>query len=131
MNAKFFIFLLAFAITSCSYTQCRRKEQLPEAPTQKNISDNLEILPRGQKPPTIYVFRYDGSLQCGQGQAIAPEEMGKRLQGIPIYRSFKKNDGQMHIQVCGSNTGMANVFEIPKKNLEKALNKGFKLWNFR
>ena len=64
------------------------------------------------------------------GKAVAPEAMAKELQGVQIFSSVKKRDGLMHIQVCGSITGMANVFEVPAVALKKAEAKGFKKWSF-
>jgi hypothetical protein len=78
----------------------------------------------------VKVFKADGSLQCGQGKAIAASEMQKDLGDIKVYSSANKNDGMMRIQVCGSPTGNANVYEIDRKNLEAALKKGFKEWTF-
>ena len=69
-------------------------------------------------------------MQCGMGKSVSLEAMAKELQGIPILSSVKKRDGLMHIQVCGSITGMANVFEIPGKYLKQAEAKGFKKWSF-
>ena len=33
---------------------------------------------------TVKVFRYDGSLQCGMGQAVPLDEMAKELTAINI-----------------------------------------------
>jgi len=33
---------------------------------------------------TVKVFRYDGSLLCGMGQAVPLDEMGKELTAINI-----------------------------------------------
>lgn len=78
----------------------------------------------------VFVYKYDGSLQCGMGKAVSLETMAKELQGIPLLSSVKKPDGLMHIQVCGSITGMANVYEIASKHLKAAEAKGFKRWSF-
>ncbi len=78
----------------------------------------------------IKVFKYDGSLQCGMGKAIPAAEMQKELEGITVYSAENKPDGLMHIQVCGSPTGRANVYEIDKSSLELAKKKGFKEWTF-
>ncbi|MGE3683178.1 MAG: hypothetical protein AB7G93_15755 [Bdellovibrionales bacterium] len=64
------------------------------------------------------------------GKAVPLESMAQELKGIPILSSKKKMDGLMHIQVCGSTTGMANVYEIPAKYVKKAETKGFKTWSF-
>jgi hypothetical protein len=33
---------------------------------------------------TVKVFRYDGSLQCGMGQAVPLDEMAKELTAVNI-----------------------------------------------
>ena len=76
----------------------------------------------------IKVYKYDGSLQCGMGKAIAFEVMQKDLKNIKVYSAANKPDGLMHIQQCGTPTGTANVYEIDKKDLEAAKKLGFKLW---
>ena len=75
---------------------------------------------------TVLVFKADGSLQCGQGKGVAIEEMEKELKGIKVLSRDKRPDGKMHIQLCGSPTGVINVFEISEKNLKDAEARGFK-----
>src|SRR5262249_14224819 len=117
----------ALFLLSCSQGHCRRQADAPPeappiggAPAETKISDEDHV----------FVYKYDGSLQCGMGKAVSLETMGRELQGIPVVSSAKKNDGLMHIQVCGSITGKANVFEIPAKFLKGAEAKGFKRWTF-
>lgn len=123
-------FILLSLAMGCSQGHCRRKVDLPpEVATSEDAPPEAQA----QKPSDkdhVYVFKYDGSLQCKKGKAIAPETMAKELQGIPVYSSVKKSDGMMHIQVCGSITGMANVFEIPAAALKQAESRGFKKWSF-
>lgn len=123
--------LLAGALLSCSQGHCRRKKEVPataapvEAPPEppnKAAANN--------NPGRVLVYKYDGSLQCGKGKAQTVEAMAKELAGIQIFSSLKKPDGMMHIQVCGSITGMANVYEIAAKDLPKAEAKGFQRWSF-
>lgn len=76
----------------------------------------------------IFVHKPDGSLQCNQGSPISVEEMKKDLKDIPVYSSRKQNDGQMRIQVCGAPTGMSNVYEIDRAQLQKAIELGFEEW---
>lgn len=78
----------------------------------------------------VWIFKYDGSKQCGMGKAISLEDMKKDLEGITIYASEKKSDGMMRTQVCGSPTGQTNRYQINKDQLELAQKKGFKLWIF-
>lgn len=75
---------------------------------------------------TILVFKPDGSLQCQAAKGLSPEEMEKQLDGIKVISRDKRPDGLMHIQVCGSPTGMINVFEIPASALKEAEGRGFK-----
>lgn len=74
----------------------------------------------------VKVFKADGSLQCGQGKATPVAEMQKELKGIKVHSAVNQNDGMMRIQLCGSPTGMINVYEIDRKDLEAALKLGFK-----
>ena len=105
-------------LCGCTSTHCRVKE--------------IEQLQAKQepKPQTVKVYRYDGTLQCGMGKRIALEEMQKELKDIPILSSGHLNDGLMRIQLCGSPTGDANVYEIEEVNLEKAKALGFREWSF-
>lgn len=113
--------MMMVVMTACAPGHCKRRN-----PSTQDMKGAM-----GEKGKnTIFVYKYDGSLQCGQGKAIAPKEMAKELSGIKIYSMENKNDGLMHIQVCGSITGQANVYEISADDLEKAQKRGFKVWNF-
>jgi glucose/arabinose dehydrogenase len=79
-----------------------------------------------QPAGNVFVSKADGSLQCGMGKAISAEEMEKELKGIKVLSRDKRSDGMMHIQVCGSPTGMINVYEIPASSLAEAEARGFK-----
>lgn len=122
------ILILSCLIVSCSSTQCKRKDKVPAMPNDTNVDQNLQISQDGSKPKTVFVSKNDGSLQCGVGQNIPPEEMAKELGDIKVYSLANKHDGMMHIQVCGSSTGQVNIFEIAESDLKKAINKGFKPW---
>ena len=123
-----FIIIFALAISACSTSQCIRKEKVPPMPNNSNVDKDLNITKSDKKAKTTFIYKYDGSLQCGMGESIPLKEMAKQLDGINIYSQSKKNDGLMHIQVCGSNTGQINVYEIAEADLEKAIKKGFKSW---
>lgn len=45
--------------------------------------------------------------------------------GIDVICSQKGNDGMGHITVCGSNTGIINIYKINKINLPDAMSIGF------
>lgn len=78
--------------------------------------------------PTVKIFKYDGSRQCGQGTPQKIDEMAKSLKGIQILSQENKNDGMMRIQMCGAPTGNANIYEIYQKDMKKAFKKGFREW---
>jgi len=81
-------------------------------------------------PETVKVYKYDNSRQCGQGEAVPLEDMAKQLKNIKILGQEKKNDGMMRIQMCGAPTGIANVYEINKKDLKRAAKLGFREWKY-
>ena len=122
--------MIAFLVlTSCVQGHCRRQQ---DAPDKVKPLEPTDATAPGKPTPSdrVLVYKYDGSLQCGMGKPVALDVMAKELTSITLYSSVKKPDGLMHIQVCGSPTGMANVFEIPAKSLKAAESKGFKKWSF-
>ena len=124
------VFSLMTLAAGCVQGHCRRKQEAPTPIPTGEAPPEPAAKPSADTNGRVQVFKYDGSLQCGAGKAIAPETMAKDLGGIKVFSMIKKADGLMHIQVCGSNTGMANVFEISEKDLKKAEAKGFKKWSF-
>lgn len=84
------------------------------------------------RPSTLLIFKPDGSKQCGTANGATPEEMERQLlAGVKVYSRDKRPDGLMHIQVCGSPTGMINVFEISTDDLSNAEKRGFKRFDPR
>jgi len=77
--------------------------------------------------PTVEVYRYDGTLQCGLGKerpmAAMAEELG--AAGIEVLASRKAKDGLEHIAVCGASTGAINVYTIAQADLAVAESMGF------
>lgn len=125
LSATGVVLLMCFTVIACSEGHCRRKV---DAPAMGSLPADVSTKPSAED--RVFVYKYDGSLQCGAGKPVALEAMAKELQGITIFSSAKKLDGLMHIQVCGSTTGMANVYEIPFAAQKKAEAKGFKKWSF-
>ena len=118
-------------LVACQSGQCRKVEKsLPPIETPEQVAARLSGKKETKEMKNIFVYKYDGSLQCGQGRKIPLKEMASQLEGIKIYSKVNKPDGLMHIQVCGSPTGYANVFEISPNDLEKAQENGFKVWEF-
>lgn len=113
--------LVGTASAACSSKPCREvsMDGVPAEIQAKNESKN------------ILVYKYDGSKQCGEGQELSLDAMSKQLRGVQILSMSKKHDGMMRIQVCGTPTGHANVYEISDKELERAKSFGFKPWGFK
>ncbi|MGE3756351.1 MAG: hypothetical protein AB7H97_01270 [Pseudobdellovibrionaceae bacterium] len=109
----FFISLL----TACVSGHCRKNRDSKGAPV-------------AEKTIRVKVYKYDGTLQCGMGKLIPLDDMKRELGSIPVHSAENKADGLMHITMCGSITGTANIYEIDKENLEKAKKLGFKEWTF-
>lgn len=130
MGVKFVLLLVAFGgLTACTQGHCRRQSVQPAEAKPLEAKDATQP----SKPSVqdrVLVYKYDGSLQCGMGKPVSLETMAKELTGTQIYSQVKKPDGLMHIQVCGSPTGQANVFEIPAKAQKSAEGRGFKKWSF-
>jgi hypothetical protein len=122
--------LLALILGACTQGHCRRKADVPGEAKPVDTPAAIAADNKTSDNDRVFVYKYDGSLQCGMGKAIPLEVMAKELQGITIFSSVKKRDGLMHIQVCGSITGMANVYEIPARFQKQVEGKGFKKWSF-
>ena len=127
--------LLAMTIilVSCAQGNCRRKDaEIPKYPGQKDIIEGkTPVLTAEEKAKRMFVFKYDGSLQCGQGRPVEVEKMAEELAGVNILSQIKKPDGLMRIQRCGAPTGLANVYEIYKTDFTKAQSAGFEEWTFK
>jgi hypothetical protein len=132
---KYSLLLSLLLVIGCASGNCR---QVQDAQAQQLAAGAPAVKP-GDIPVTntnagandkVKVYKYDGSLQCGMGKAIAAGDMQKELKGLTIYSANNKADGLMHIQQCGTPTGKANVYEIDKKDLAEAKKRGFKEWTF-
>lgn len=124
LNVNVLFISLAILIGGCSDKPCKIEDRTGSTAVVqgKPISNEKDLSPR------IFVYKPDGTLQCGQGQRIDLSTMKKELVGIEVFSAQNKNDGLMRIQLCGHPTGDNNVFEIAAKDLEPALKLGFKKW---
>ena len=116
--------LVSLIIVSCASQACKIEERKDIVMTgnEKTSSQKKDLTSR------VFIYKADGTLQCGQGQKISEETMKKELGDIEVFSTANKHDGMMRIQVCGAPTGHSNVYEIDQKDLEKALKLGFKKW---
>ena len=126
------LLFITLTMVACSSSECRRKKNIPpfDDVIKKAISKDLKISTPHHKDrdQTIFIYKYDGSLQCGHGKPIPLDTMAHELEGIQILSKENRPDGLIHSQACGTITGQANVYEIWKKDLSKAKARGFNLW---
>ena len=100
---------------ACATGHCRKNQ---EAAMKKAQEESMK---------KISVFKYDGSKQC-EGGEVSLEKMAEELKPIQVFAQKKEHDGLMRVQMCGTTTGMANVYEIPESQKKLAVEKGFKDW---
>ena len=127
---------LPILLTSCTNGPCRQLRHPELALPAQAVVANKELeattvvnLPPPELKTTdgrVFVGRADGSLQCAMAKGKSPEEMEGDLEAIKVYSRTKRQDGKSHIQVCGSPTGMLNLYEIPSSSLKEADLRGFK-----
>lgn len=77
---------------------------------------------------TLFVFKADGTLQCGKSHGVSLHSMEQELRsaGIKVFSSRKGYDGREGIALCGTPTGQINVYEIASSDVSEALGLGFK-----
>lgn len=124
LNKDLFLGIFFTLLTACSSHPCKIEERTDIVMTgnEKVSTAKKDLTQR------TFIYKPDGSLQCGQGEKIEISSMQKDLGKIEVYSSENKHDGMMRIQVCGAPTGYSHVFEINKTDLEAALKLGFKKW---
>ncbi|MBK9294014.1 MAG: hypothetical protein IPM57_06145 [Oligoflexia bacterium] len=131
------LFILSLATSlGCSHGKCNN---LPQRPTSeehsKNIQNTQAEVTQGAQVPReetfITIFKDSGEKQCQPKSQIPISKMKTQLESakIPVLEYKTQNDGQMHIQVCGSTTGELHTFLIEKKYLPKAKKLGYGVWN--
>ncbi len=123
---KLFLCVLVLMLTACTNHPCKIEDRA-EAGSTASIKEKGSTVKK-DLTSRVFVYKADGSLQCGQGSKVDPAAMQKELGSIQVFSSENKNDGMMRIQVCGAPTGNINVYEIDVKDFEEALKAGFKKW---
>ena len=123
-----FYFML---FVGCSQVTCRGDVDKPKQSGTISPEKSSSVAPNPAEAPVnarVTVYKADGSLQCGMGEAVALTVMKKELGSIKVFNSYKRSDGMMRIQLCGSPTGNCNFYEIDQKDLTAALAAGFLEW---
>lgn len=138
--SNFFVVLSLLAgmvlVSGCSSRPCRqpRAPELDQTVTQPppksvgTVANSTQDASNDNAPLKVKVYKSDGSRQCERRPGKTVDATERELAGIPVYHREKRSDGLMHIQVCGSPTGVINIFEIDSSNLKQAEERGFKRW---
>ena len=121
---KYLLLLSVLGFLGCSNKPCKIEDRTDKVMTgnEKPSSDAKDLTQK------VYVYKADGSLQCGMGQKIDLSEMKKQLAPIETFSANNNHDGLMRVQMCGQPTGTCNVYQIRAADLEQALTLGFKKW---
>ncbi|MGF1684831.1 hypothetical protein [Photobacterium minamisatsumaniensis] len=79
---------------------------------------------------TVYVYQYDGTVQCSPEGEISLDEMEATLtgNGINVISKRKGTDGLNHIDMCGASTGSVNIYEIKTDDLDIAIKLKFMVY---
>ena len=113
-----------FAASGCVTGHCpHQRPPEPPAAAPKGVTVATIGMPKGT---TILVYKADGSLQCGMGQAISLAAMEPELRDLHVVARSKRSDGLMHIQACGQASGNVNAYEIPEMSWATAQRLGFR-----
>lgn len=132
----FVVLVCGFVFGGCASRPCRQPRApeldltVKQAPPASGTSATEDggALASDNAPLKVRVYKSDGSRQCERRGGKSVEATERELAGIPVYHREKRSDGLMHIQVCGSPTGIINIFEIDSSNLKQAEERGFKRW---
>jgi hypothetical protein len=134
---SYIIVVLVFgaSLGGCASRPCRqpRAPELDQTVKQPATPSNPTSADSGSArnenaPLKVRVYQSDGSRQCERRGGKSVETTERELAGISVYHREKRSDGLMHIQVCGSPTGIINIYEIDSSNLKQAEERGFKRW---
>jgi hypothetical protein len=129
--------LMILNLVSCAAGPCKNEMSsnetnplrfIAKSDKDKEVTMNERETPDFQR---VFVYKYDGTLQCeSEKKAIPIETMLEELKasGVTVFASTNMHGGFFMTQVCGAPTGRIHRFQIPKKDLEKALKLGFKEW---
>ena len=113
------LLLIFFVLNLSGLSSCTNSDTKND--DKKESSRKMEV-----QEARVFVFKYDGSLQCEKESRIPIEVMQRQLDNIKIFSSESKNDGLFRSQVCGSPTGQMNVYEILETDFKTAKKLGFK-----
>lgn len=150
IHSSFVLILTPLLFAACSSRPCREPRipeldhsspkpalQTPSAPAMVSATDQssdktaagtMVGSPTMAADSRVRVYKPDGSRQCEKNAGQSILVMERELAGIPVFAREKRKDGLMHVQVCGSPSGMINIYEIELARVKQAEERGFKRW---
>jgi hypothetical protein len=82
----------------------------------------------GSGADTVWVTRSAQAESCGsEGEPVEAARKALEQAGVKVLEGKRADDGMMHMQMCGADTGQLNAFQISRADLEKAVAAGFAL----
>ncbi len=75
----------------------------------------------------VWIGKGDQATSCNADSGVGLDAMGRdlALAGIKFTQKQKLHDANAHIQMCGSDKGVMNVYLIKKSQLPQAQTLGF------
>ncbi len=82
---------------------------------------------QSQRIETVWITKPDGAQSCApeSGMSLTQGAEELRKAKVTVFDSKKGTDGQMHIQMCGAESGSTNLFLISRENLGVAISLGY------
>lgn len=112
------LFVLVLSIPS-SFSMSKKPNLDSTSSTSASSSTSKDL---------IWVGKSDEAKSCEKNKGIEIDQMESDLKGagIVVLNKKKIHDDKMRIQMCGTDKGTLNGYQIDKKYLEKAISLGFK-----
>ncbi len=110
-------------LAGCATGHCNGSQHFADKAKAANAAAAGEV---SANEPHTFVFKSEGSKQCDSKSGIKIEKVAESLNGIHVFSSDTRSDGNMHMTLCGAATGRIHVFEIREAEKSAALSAGFK-----
>lgn len=111
--------LMLFGLSSCGGSmEPKQEQQFISKKESQNITSST----------FSKVYKVDGSKQCSKAVGVRLDKMSSELSraSIDVVCSQKATDGNAHLNMCGADTGIINVYTIPKVSMIDAERLGFR-----
>lgn len=92
------------------------------------LSNQVHAVAANSNAKSVWISRPDGAQSCAPESGVSLDKGASELKkaDIPVWSKKKGNDGMMHAQMCGADTGTTNAFLIPRDKLTNAEALGYR-----